>query len=206
VNAYYAAELQEPVTNLAQIRAHRWSTSIANPNHRYYDFRQHPELIRTSLEDFLVWSDLPAIKVFYQMLEWLNGSNSHFETNDCGLRPISQNTDHQFPFGLRITARLMFFYRDYVLNRSQEKVAWLSSNLIFAAQRIDPEFLQGVIGLHHMPTAFDDDLDSESVRIGIVQQMSFWGYGNSNEEVWVNLERVFKNAFEALKQTSAALA
>jgi hypothetical protein len=203
--AYHAAELERPVTDPSQIRRHRWSVSTANPDHRYHDFRQHPELIRTVLEDFLTWSNLPAVQVFYKMIEWLNRPFSEFETNDCGLRPIKQNTDRQFAFPLTITGRLMFFYRNLARNCSEVSVNWLGTTLLQALGSIDPTFSQGAIGIHRMPIAFDGDPESEFLRTGIELQMSFWAYGNSDEEVWKQLERVFENGFEALRQTSAAL-
>lgn len=74
-------------------RDHPWTICETNPEARYYDFRTHPELISTSLEDFKPWSKYPAIARFYELLAWINGDDSIFESNDCGLRPPRTDTE-----------------------------------------------------------------------------------------------------------------
>ena len=64
-------------------RSHPWIDGESDPTHRYYDFRTSPELIRSSLEDMQEWSTYPATETFYRLLEWLNGPESVFESNDC---------------------------------------------------------------------------------------------------------------------------
>jgi hypothetical protein len=65
------------------LRSHPWIDGESDPAHRYYDFRTSPERIRSSLEDMQEWSAYPATETFYRLLEWLNGSESVFESNDC---------------------------------------------------------------------------------------------------------------------------
>jgi hypothetical protein len=45
------------------------------------------------LEDFKPWARYSAIPRFYELLAWLNGDDSIFESNDCGLRPPKQGDD-----------------------------------------------------------------------------------------------------------------
>jgi hypothetical protein len=52
----------------------------------YVDLKADPSRIRTALEDFVPWSHHAAIDDFYTLVEWLNGSHSTLESNDCGSR------------------------------------------------------------------------------------------------------------------------
>jgi hypothetical protein len=70
-------------------RSHPWSAARTNSTYRYYDFTTSPALIRTSLEDFLPWAQHPAIERFFVLLEWLNGSTSLLESNDCEFAGLS---------------------------------------------------------------------------------------------------------------------
>ncbi|NOS82266.1 MAG: hypothetical protein HOP32_11870, partial [Nitrospira sp.] len=65
-----------------KLRSHPWIDAESDPTNRYYDFKIHPELIRLSLEDMQKWSAYPATETFYRLLEWLNGPDSIFESND----------------------------------------------------------------------------------------------------------------------------
>jgi hypothetical protein len=78
------------------LRSHPWIDGESDPAHRYYDFRTSPELIRSSLEDLQAWSTYPATETFYRLLEWLNGAESVFESNDCAFSGASANTSAQF--------------------------------------------------------------------------------------------------------------
>lgn len=64
-------------------RTHPWTFAEHNPSWRYVDFRREPEKIETSLEDFRPWAQFPATQRFYELIRWLNGPDSLFETNDC---------------------------------------------------------------------------------------------------------------------------
>lgn len=91
-------------------RPHPWETSNNYSPGRYYDLRAHPELIRTSLEDFKPWEGFAAVDAFYQMLEWLNGPESILETTDCMLLAPAANKSPQIANKkLQIMGRLFFF-------------------------------------------------------------------------------------------------
>ncbi len=64
-------------TPFTELRSHPWIDTVDNPECRYYDLTLSPELIRTSLEDFLPWSNYKAIENFYKILEDLNQSIIH---------------------------------------------------------------------------------------------------------------------------------
>src|SRR6202035_3791230 len=66
-------------------RRHPWTIVEDQPELQYRNFREHPEKISESLEDFKPWEKYPAVAKFYELLTWLNGPDSVFETNDCAL-------------------------------------------------------------------------------------------------------------------------
>src|SRR5579862_773029 len=72
-------------------RQHPWTTAGDKPDavERYWDFRNHPEQISVVLEDFKPYEHHAAVPRFYELLGWVNGDDSLFESNDCGLRPPS---------------------------------------------------------------------------------------------------------------------
>jgi hypothetical protein len=84
----------ESVLQADYIRQHPWTTSVHDKKGLYYDFNKHPELIKTSLEEFLLYEKYPAIEECYKLIEWLNGSDSFLETNDARLEPNSNNPDY----------------------------------------------------------------------------------------------------------------
>ena len=55
--------------------------------------KAHPDQIPLVLPDFKPWSHYPAIQTFYALLTWLNGPDSIFESNDCGLRAPRRDND-----------------------------------------------------------------------------------------------------------------
>ena len=119
-------------------RSHCWIDSESDPTHRYYDFRTSPELIRSAIEDMQEWSAYPAAETFYRLLEWLNGSESVLESNDCAFSGTIANTSTQFSKRLRCSGRLMILNRDLALNTSPEQIHWLTNAAAHALRRTDP--------------------------------------------------------------------
>jgi hypothetical protein len=110
-------------------RTHPWEKAVSNPDNRYWDLRANPEQIPFMLEDFRPWSHYPAITRFYDLLTWLNGPDSVFESNDCGLRPPRQ--DSEAPDFIRcffdsdpimFHARLTILFRELAWNTSRRTV------------------------------------------------------------------------------------
>ncbi len=117
-------------------RDHPWTVAEANPESRYCDFKAHPEQIPSVLEDFKPWSHYPAITRFYDLLTWVNGSASIFESNDCGLCPPKR--DDAAPDIIRATfdsdpivvhGRLTIIFRDLNWNAFPPSIAALKKNL-----------------------------------------------------------------------------
>lgn len=116
-------------------REHPWTVG-ATPEARYWDFRAHPEQIPLVLEDFKPWSHYPAILRFYELLTWINGNESIFESNDCGLRP--PRCDQAAPEIVRrvfdsdpivMHARLAIIFRDLAWNTSTPTINGLKTSI-----------------------------------------------------------------------------
>jgi hypothetical protein len=116
-------------------REHPWTVGAA-PDARYWDFRAEPEKIPFVLEDFKPWSHYPAIPRFYELLTWLNGTDSLFESNDCGLRPPRR--DEATPAVIRqafdrdpvvVHGRLAIIFRDLTWNTAAPTVAGLKASI-----------------------------------------------------------------------------
>ena len=110
-------------------RQHPWTVVVANPTDQYVDFKTHPDQIPLALPDFIPWAHYPAIQTFYGLLAWLNGPESVFESNDCGLRPprVDPNTPEMVrpvfaADPIVVHCRLTILYRDLARNTSAETV------------------------------------------------------------------------------------
>ena len=181
-------------------RSHPWVDSESNPAHRYYNFRSSPELIRSSIEDMQEWSAYPATETFYRLLEWLNGPESVFESNDCAFSgatatPLS-------PKRLQCSGRLMMLYRDLALNTSPKQIQWLTNAAAHALNRTDPAFEGGAIGITIMSARFTTLPGPPERQRGQQLMLSFWAWGEQEPEVMANLDRTFRTVTVALRGLS----
>src|ERR1700691_4368640 len=112
---------------------HPWTIVESQPGAQYWNFAESPELISQVLEDFKPWAHYPAIQKFYELLAWLNGADSIFETNDCAFVDKSK-VDTATPVVVRqafdtdpmsVHGRLTVIFRDLKLNASRPHVDWL---------------------------------------------------------------------------------
>ncbi|EOK3484450.1 hypothetical protein B9E22_RS22910, partial [Escherichia coli] len=71
---YPAADLR-----LQGRRAQPWDKTTTHKYRpgQYYDFRKHPELIETHLEDFVEYSDRQAIQTFFLLLSGSTAIHLH---------------------------------------------------------------------------------------------------------------------------------
>jgi hypothetical protein len=185
----------------------------AHGQRAFVDFMAHPEKISTSLEDFLPFSDQTAIQTFYQMLAHLNGAGSHLETVDCAFRGPGKHNDPNSNLALSTDGRLFLMYRDVRINCSKEHYKWLCGKLMHELKLTDPDFpaTEGVVGfslnkaLHveisdgiWLPSG-EFEASEDDRGIGYHTMLTFWAYGNSESELFANLDRVFRNIWEACK-------
>ncbi len=117
-------------------RARNCYSATIGRTKRFWDFKACPEQIPLVLEDFRPWSRYVAILTFYELLKWLNGNQSIFETNDCGLRP--PRPDSEAPDFIRplfandpvvLHGRLTLFCRDLAWNVSAPTVDGLKRSI-----------------------------------------------------------------------------
>lgn len=183
-------------------RSHPWVDAESNPTHRYYDFRRSPELIRSSLEDMQEWSAYPATETFYRLLEWLNGPESVFESNDCAFNGATADTSTGCSKRLQCSGRLMILYRDLGLNRSPEQIHWLANAAAHALRRTDPTFEWGAVGATIMAVRFTTLPGPPELQRGQQLMLSYWAWGENEREMMTNLNRTFRNVTVVLRGLS----
>lgn len=144
----------------------------------------------------------PATETFYQLLEWLNGSESAFESNDCALSGVTTNTGTQPSKRLQCSGRLMLLYRDLALNTAPGQIRWLTNAAAHALGQTDPAFEWGAIGATIMPVKFITLPGPPELQKGQQLMLSFWAWGEDEREVMISLDRIFRNLTVVLRGLS----
>ena len=179
---------------LEGVRSHPWRTAIYDLTCRCYDFKAHPELIPTVLEDFLPWAKYPAVQDFYSYLVWLNGPESELESNDSAFAGVQRNLSPNFtPSPLQASGRLMLFFRSLARNCEQANSDWLYQCFLFYLKRVQPDLQLGVIGVSRTHTEFV----ALKRRKGTSLVLNFWSWGETETEVMSNLQTVISALREA---------
>ncbi len=201
VVVYYDKDRIQPVS-----RCHPWAIGETNPEFKYYDFKRKPELIPRVLEDFMPLAHFDAIKLFYKFLSWINGPESHLETNDCALRSPKPHLDENSFRKLCCHGRVDILYRRLDLNVRKDCADWLIwKTMKILEQEIDPEFAanDGVIAFSQNQSLFTG-LPGHRLedKTGWQCSIHFWAYGDSESECMNALKRVFSNLWEATQRIS----
>ena len=181
------------------LRRQPWTTAEHDESHKYYDFKRNPDLIPDVLEDYKPWAERRSIQKFYDLVRWVNGDNSPFESNDCafhGPKPNSQKD--RFPKEQVCSGRLMFFFRDPTLNLSDDSIQVasiykgekevppfsISPHLQALAKTslqllldIRPEFQWGSIAIEAHPVVYDEAPFAYENRFGYELSFHFWAWG-----------------------------
>jgi hypothetical protein len=175
-------DLQEEV---GEPRLHPWDRSASDPNARFVNFRNHPELVRTSLEDFVPYAHQPAIDRFFELVEWMNSSESIWETTESKFWRVSTHTNRFFsPYRLTCSGRLVFFCRDHLWQCTRSE--WAFTNLLARLENRQPTPLNACVGVFTMPTLFlslSDDggrTAPECKALGV----RCYGFGNTEDEAF----------------------
>ena len=92
----------------------------------------------------------------------------------------------------------MFLYRNLELNISEQHTNWLKDALEFYLQGNDSSFEWGCVGITKLPVEYNQ-LPPEN-QSGHQIMLTFWTWGDTSKETFDNLERLFRNIFETLKQ------
>lgn len=178
-------------------RSHPWTDSVGDSAFRYADFRAKPHLIRTALEDFRPWEAHAAVATFYQLLDWLNGIQSIFESNDCAFSGPAENEVAGVPMRLQCSGRLMILFREIPRNTNENAPQALKNNFGHALSLIDQDFEWGAVGLTMVPVRFRELPVAQ--QQGQQLMISFWAWGDDVPETMANLDRAFENVNKALQ-------
>lgn len=183
-------------------RSHPWIDAESDPAYRYYDFKTQPELIRSSLEDLRQWASYPAIETFYRLLEWLNGSESIFESNDSAFNGAAATAGTPSSKPLQCSGRLIILYRNLALNTSPEQMHRLTNTTAQALSEADPLFEWGAVGATIMSARFTTLPGPPARQHGQQLMLSFWAWGETETEMMGHLDRIFQNLTGALQSVS----
>lgn len=186
-------------------RSHPWIDAESDPACRYYDFKTRPELIRSSLEDLQQWTSYSAIETFYRLLEWLNGSESIFESNDSAFSGATATTGTPSSTPLQCSGRLMILYRDLAVNTSPEQLHRLTDATAQALSETDPLFEWGAVGATIMSARFTALPGPPERQCGQQLMLSFWAWGETEAETMRHLDRIFHNLTGALQRVTAEI-
>jgi hypothetical protein len=186
-----------------ELRSHPWQGSTTDPRAHYSDFRASPELIRSSLEDFVPWARYGAIETFYTLLERLNHSRSAFETSDCEFTGPRQNDDADIRKAFGCSGRLMLFFRALEQNTVEASMAALTYTLHEKLANIDEAFLWGMVGTTLVPTRYLALPERDRQQLGHQLMISFWAWGDTEADTMLNSGRLFTNVSRALRRVSA---
>ena len=184
-------------------RSHPWTDAVSDAAHRYYDLKATPARIRTSLEDFVPFAHHDAVDRFYALLEWLNGGDTTFESNDCAFNAPHANESTDVPATLECSGRVMVLYRDLALNVSRAEVERLENALHQALAAIEPDLALGIIGTTRVPVRYLALPETE--QLGHQVMVSFWAWGNTDAEVMKNLARVITSLSTAFRHSQGWL-
>ena len=172
---------------------------MADAAHRYHDFRREPGLIRSALEDLRGWEHYPATETFYRLIEVLNGTESSLETNDCAFSGPTANESAGFDKALQCSGRLMLLFRDLPLNTDTIRVHSFIDVLARGLAREDEDFQWGVVGVTIVPVWFTTLPGAEEGQLGSQPMLSFWAWGDDEEEVMTNLDRTLADLSSVLR-------
>lgn len=181
-------------------RSHPWAGSVADPAHRYLDLRARPELIRTALEDFVPFAAWSATQTFYGLLEWLNGPDTLFESNDCAFNGPSENNHGPFGQRLQCSGRLMILFRELSRNTRPGSVPRLTEEVARALSETDAEFEGGVVGATIMSVRYTALPPAR--QLGHQLMLSFWAFGDDEAEVMRHLDRTLAGLSSALRRVA----
>ena len=187
-------------TPFAEPRSHPWTDGVDSPECRYYDLTSTPEHIRTSLEDFLPWSQYAAVEEFYELLAQLSHPRSVLESNDCQFTGPCPNDNPEFETALECSGRVMVLFRQLERNTARGQVEWLTIQLHRQLENLDSDLNLGVIGATIVPVRYL--ALAPGGQLGSQLMISFWAWGNTEAETMLNLQRVFRNLSQALRNVS----
>jgi hypothetical protein len=229
MNAYISDDLPFEELTDSYIRLHPWPDNKRDPDDKYYDFKANPALISEVLNNFKGWSDWSeweGVRLFYRLLEWLNGPDSRLESNGCGFRGPRRNPQKvRLPGEFMTDGGLIFLFRDTELNLSEQSAAWATMPKSIGAtvprlapgkninwlvrrsqehlQQLNPEFIWGRVSIVLFPTLFTELPLEDNDRYGHEVCFQWWAWGDTQEETMAHFKEVVVTMFDCLKRVSA---
>jgi len=183
------------------LRSHPWTTMVSDKNSVYHDFKQHPELIRTTLEDLLPYKKHAFVAQFYTLIEWVNSPKSLLESNDCVFNPIEDNPDQQYSYTKKCSGRLMILFRDIPENCQEKSIDWLMDRILRLASGIKPGFKSGAIALSRSPTCYLALGDGvETGGMGMQITLTFLAYGKNEKRCYESMQEVLNVSLNCLQR------
>ncbi len=176
------------LTASAPRQSHPWTTTTANPAHRYVDLRAFPELIPRVLEDFRPYDGEPAVQAFYRLIGAINGDASLLESNDCAFTGPEPTTTAGVTQRLECSGRIGVLFRDLRRNTDAAAVASFVGDVHARLATVDPTFQGGAVATSSVDV--DYRLLPAGARAGTQTLVWFWAWGDDPAEVFANLERV----------------
>ncbi|MGI8481626.1 MAG: hypothetical protein ACR2MF_06130 [Chthoniobacterales bacterium] len=139
---------------IGEPRPHPWAVSAHDPNAKFVDFLKCPDLVRTSLEDFIPYAHRPAVERFFQMVEWMRGPKTIWETTEsCFWPPSSPHTNNFFSqYPIICSGRLVFFSRHHLWQCRHSE--WAFNNLVAKLGKQQPTPPNACIGVFMFPISF----------------------------------------------------
>jgi hypothetical protein len=183
-------------------RSHPWVGAASDKTSRYYDLTESPALVRTALEDFVPWARYAAIEAFYVLLERLNHKKSLLESNDCAFTGPHPSESAATQKALECSGRVMVLFRDLARNIAIGPIEALKNELHLALAKLDPNFRSGVVGTTIVPVRYLALPAVNDEQLGVQLMISFWAWGNTEEENMQNLSRLLRNLTNALRKLS----
>jgi hypothetical protein len=212
------------------IRIQPWDVAGYAEGGRYYDFRKEPGLIPEVLGDFVPLAGYESVQQFYDLLRWMNGPESPYETNDSRLRVPRENRQRD-PAGKAVIrdGMLMFFFRDLPLNLSEDSAVWSARyqryqidqhgvkptptpfllgfawRCVGELSKINPDSVTDCLGIQFMPAVFLHAPVGEDEKYGNQIVFRFWVWGDTGEEVMGNLAHTVAAVSTSLRTLAAEL-
>ena len=176
---------------------------VADDGSVYMDFKKHPELIRSSLEDLLPFKKWGFVEQFYALIEWINSAHSLLESNDCVFNEAEDNPDQQYPYAKKCSARLMILFRDIPENCQARSIDWLMENILLQISATKPGFKAGAICLAQSPTCYLA-LGSSADTGGMGHQvtLTFFAYGKNERRCYESMQEVLSIAQSSLQRVN----
>jgi hypothetical protein len=187
-------------------RSHPWVGAASDKASRYYDLTATPAHIRSSLEDFVPWARYAAVEAFYVLLERINHSKSLLESNDCAFTGPHPSESLATQKALECSGRVMVLFRELTRNTAGGQIETLKNELHLALAKLDPNFRSGVVGTTIVPVRYLALPEANDEQLGAQLMISFWAWGNSEDENMQNLSRLLRNLTNALRKLCTPVA